>query len=51
MDNNYQWPPENPGKPPKKKPNLKKLKRSVIIGALVFFIALVASTLSGSASA
>ena len=44
MDNNYQWPPENPGNPQKKKPNLKKLKRSVIIGALVFFIALAGLT-------
>ena len=25
MDNNYQWPPQNQGKPPKKKPNMKKM--------------------------
>ena len=44
MDNNYQWPPQNPGKPPKKKPDLKKLKGSAIIAALVFFIAMAGLT-------
>ena len=44
MENNYQWPPENPGKPPKKKPNFKKLKGSAAIMALVFLLAVGALT-------
>ena len=40
MDNNYQWPPESSGKPPKKKPNFKKLKGSAAIVVLVLFIAM-----------
>ena len=38
MENNYQWPPQNPGKPPKKTPDFKKLKGSAIVIALVFIL-------------
>ena len=44
MDNNFQWPPQNPGKPPKKKPDFKKLKGSAIAIALVFVLAVAALT-------
>ena len=44
MDMNNQWPPQNPGKPPKQKTNFKKLKNSLIIGLLVFVLALGALT-------
>jgi len=44
MDNNYQWPPQNPGKPPKKKPSIKKLGSTVLIVSLVFILALGALT-------
>ena len=40
MDMNNQWPPQNPGKPPKQKTNFKKLRNSLIIGLLVFVLAL-----------
>ena len=36
MENNYQWPPQEPGKPPKKQPNLKKAKRTAIVAVIVF---------------
>ena len=39
MENNYQWPPKDSGTPPRK-PNLKKLKQSAIISALVFLVIL-----------
>ena len=38
MDNNFQWPPQNEGKPPKKKASFKKLGNSAIIILLVFFL-------------
>ena len=38
MDNNYQWPPQNPGQPPKKKPSLKKLGSRAFLIALVLVI-------------
>jgi len=44
MDNNYQWPPQNPGQPPKKKPSLKKLGRRATLIALVLVIAMGAMT-------
>ena len=44
MENNYQWPPQEPGKPPKKQPNLKKAKRTVIIAAIVFLALLAGLT-------
>ena len=40
MDNNFQWPPQNPGQPPKKKPSFKKLGSSLVITALIFALAL-----------
>ena len=39
MDNNYQWPPQNEGKPPKKKTSFKKLGGSAIIIFLVIILA------------
>ena len=44
MDNNYQWPPQNEGRPPRKKPSFKKLSRTVIIAVLVFILAMGALT-------
>ena len=44
MENNYQWPPQDPGQPPKKKPNLKKLGSSTIIVLLIFILAMGAMT-------
>ena len=44
MDNNYQWPPQNPGKPPRKKPSFKKLGRSAFFIALVLILAMGALT-------
>ncbi len=44
MENNYQWPPQNPGQPPRKKINLKKLKRSAYIAVAIFLVALTALT-------
>ena len=44
MDNNYQWPPQNPGQPPKKKPSLKKLGSRAFLIALVLVIAMGAMT-------
>ena len=44
MDNNYQWPPQDQGQPPRKKPNLKKMGRSLIVTALLFAIATGAMT-------
>ena len=44
MDNNYQWPPQNPGQPPRKKPSLKNLGRSVLVTALIFALALAGLT-------
>jgi len=44
MDNNYQWPPQNEGKPPKKKFSFKKLKSSALLIALVFLIAVAGLT-------
>ena len=44
MENNYQWPPQNEGKPPKKKISPKKLGIRVLVGLLVFLIALGAMT-------
>ena len=38
MDNNFQWPPQNEGKPPKKKASFKKFGNSAIIILLVFFL-------------
>ena len=38
MDNNYQWPPQNQGKPPKKKPNMKKMGNSALIALLVIIL-------------
>ena len=38
MDNNFQWPPQNEGKPPKKKASFKKLGNSAIIILLVLFL-------------
>ena len=40
MDNNYQWPPQGEGKPPRKKPSFKKLGRSALVIALVLILAL-----------
>ena len=39
MENNYKWPPQNEGQPPKKKISVKKLGIRVIIGMLIFFVA------------
>ena len=39
MDNNFQWPPQNEGKPPKKKPSFKKLGNSAIITLVLFILA------------
>ena len=44
MDNNYQWPPQNPGQPPRKKPSLKNLGRSVLVTVLIFAVALAGLT-------
>ena len=44
MDNNYQWPPQNPGKPPRKKLSLKKLGSRVFLIALVLILAMGALT-------
>ena len=44
MDNNYQWPPQNPGKPPKKPFNLKKLKGTAIIAFIIFLVAIAGLT-------
>ena len=44
MDNNFQWPPQNPGKPPKKQPNLKKLKSSAIVIIVILLIAVAGLT-------
>ena len=44
MDNNYQWPPQNSGQPPRKKPSLKNLGRSVLVTALIFALALAGLT-------
>ena len=38
MDNNYQWPPQSEGKPPKKKNSFKKLGSSVAIALLVMVL-------------
>ncbi len=38
MENNYQWPPQGEGKPPKKKISAKKLGTRIIIGMLIFFV-------------
>ena len=43
MDNNYQWPPQDQGKPPKK-PNLKKLSRLITVFLLVAIIGMGAMT-------
>ena len=40
MDNNYQWPPQQPGKPPKKKPNFKKMGNTAIIVLLILVLAI-----------
>ena len=40
MENNYQWPPQGEGKPPKRRINPKKLGIRIAIGALALFIAL-----------
>ena len=42
MDNNFQWPPQNEGKPPKKKTSFKKMGSTVI---LVFLAIILASGL------
>ena len=44
MENNYQWPPQSEGKPPKKQPDLKKLKGSAIAVLLVLIIGMGAMT-------
>ena len=44
MENNYQRPPQSEGKPPKKKPDLKKLKGSAIAVLLVLIIGMGAMT-------
>ena len=44
MENNYQWPPQNSGKPPKKSFSLKKLKSSAIVIFLIFLIAVAGLT-------
>ena len=44
MENNYQWPPQGEGKPPKKQPDLKKLKGSAIAVLLVLIIGMGAMT-------
>ena len=44
MDNNYQWPPQNPGKPPRKKLSLKKLGSRAFLIALVLILAMGALT-------
>ena len=41
MENNNQWPPQESGMPPKKKPNLKKVKGTVI-AAFIVLLALLA---------
>ena len=38
MDNNYQWPPQNQGKPPKKKTSFKKLGNSALIALLAIIV-------------
>ena len=39
MDNNYQWPPQNEGKPPKKKTvNARKLGNRLLIGFLIIVL-------------
>ena len=40
MDNNYQWPPQQPGKPPKKKPNFKKMGNTAIIVLVILVLAI-----------
>ena len=44
MDNNYQWPPQNPGKPPRKKPDLRKLKGSAFVVVLILILVFGALT-------
>ena len=44
MENNYQWPPQNSGKPPKKSFSLKKLKSSAIVIFVIFLIAVAGLT-------
>ena len=44
MDNNYQWPPQNPGQPPRKKPSFKKLGNSLIVVALILLLILAGLT-------
>ena len=44
MDNNFQWPPQNPGQPPKKNVNLKKLKSTAIIAFVIFLVAMAGLT-------
>ena len=44
MDNNYQWPPQNEGRPPKKKPSFRKLGRTATIAVLIFVLAMGAMT-------
>ena len=39
MDNNYQWPPQEGSKPPKKKPSFKKLGNSLLIIAAALILA------------
>ena len=40
MDNNYQWPPQEGSKPPKKKPGFRKLGSSLLIIAVVLILAI-----------
>ena len=40
MENNYQWPPQGEGQPPKKKISVKKLGIRIVIGLLVFLVAI-----------
>ena len=44
MDNNFQWPPQNPGQPPKKNVSLKKLKNTAIIAFVIFLVAMAGLT-------
>ena len=39
MDNNFQWPPQNEGKPPKKKTSFKKMGSTVILVFLAIILA------------
>ena len=39
MDNNFQWPPKNPEPPKKKSTNPKKLGRTMVLIALICFLA------------